>query len=175
VAVSDAADVGAPQRWHAAAADRCNIDGVAGGGGGATPTMAARSTGYVSADAATGTGVDVDRSLLNTAGVDDRPASLPRQMLGDAGRRSTTTACRSTERTSSASRSAPTARYAHPANVFLLLARAPYRGAGTNLKVGEGQMSGSKCRNFLSCPSTFLAVQLVILVSAFVMGSRPTV
>jgi len=155
VAVSDAADVGAPQRWHAAAADRCNIDGVAGGGGGATPTMAARSTGYVSADAATGTGVDVDRSLLNTAGVDDRPASLPRQMLGDAGRRSTTTACRSTERTSSASRSAPTARYAHPANVFLLLARAPYRGAGTNLKVGGGANVRLEVPKFFVVPLHF--------------------
>jgi len=49
--------------------------------------------------------------------------------------------------------------------------------AGTNVKVGggNGQMSGTKfCKKNLSCPSTFLAlhVQLVVLVSAFVMGSK---
>jgi len=54
-------------------------------------------------------------------------------------------------------------------------------GAGTNLKVGghwsgakvgEGHRSNTKRRiNFLRCPSTFLALQLVLLVSAFMMVS----
>jgi len=44
-------------------------------------------------------------------------------------------------------------------------------GAWTNLKLGG--TSGTKRRKFLSCPSTFLAlqVQLVVFVSAFVMIS----
>ena len=47
-------------------------------------------------------------------------------------------------------------------------------GAGTNLKVGLGAHTTEK---FLLCPFTFLALQvgLVVLVSAFVMVSRPTV
>jgi len=44
-------------------------------------------------------------------------------------------------------------------------------GARTNLKVGNGHTFG---KNYLSCPSTFLAlqVQLVVLVSAFVQFAQ---
>ena len=50
----------------------------------------------------------------------------------------------------------------------------PFSGAGTNLKVGLGAHARREARDFFwLCPSTFLAlqVQLVVFVSAFVMVS----
>jgi len=59
----------------------------------------------------------------------------------------------------------------------LILFSSKFSDAGTNSKVGgqgSGEKVGAPIQFFLSCPSTFLAmkVQLVVLMSAFVMVVR---